>query len=358
MLTELLLFVIAAVAIGGIYYAFFYIDDEGKRKKMITIVVVIIISMSASLFVFNDKMNATETGQKQLTTTLQQLLGYTTRGYNPYDPNTWGGTGPLQDFDFDGVENVYDHDKDNDGVLDVNEPQSMYNPLAPDMGIQKLEVLFEAETVHLRVTATQSNAGANAVLSVYLDDNMATPIKTITNFENIDYPVDVIFKYDKTKSHTIELVVTGKESRYANTLNNVLSYTIPVINPLGIGKWYSDIETQIQGVVRNVRFIPGTVPLFSTGEDILRNGIAGIPLWGIAAIVIAAIFIVYLVWKNRRIKSGKDPFKKKKPGLIRRLLIKLHLIKPPEPRHQEFQRGDINLEMWRRKPKKRKRVKW
>jgi hypothetical protein len=358
MLTELLLAVIAAVAIGGIYYAFFYIDDEGKRKKMITIVVVIIIAMSASLFVFNDKMNATETGQKSLETTLMQLLGYTTHGYNPYGPDTWGGTGPLQDFDFDGVDNVYDHDKDNDGVLDASEPQSMYNPLAPDMGIQKLEVLFEAETIHLRVTAVKSNAGARAVLSVYLDDNMATPIKTISPFENIDYPIDVIFKYDSSVSHTIELVVTGKESRYANTLNNVLSYTIPAKGVLfSVGRWYSDIESQIEGVVRNVRFIPGTVPLFSTGEDILRNGIAGIPLWGIAIIIVAALFILYLVWKNRRIKSGKDPFKKKKLSLIRRLLIKLHLIKPQDPRHQEFKRGDINVEMWRRKPKGRKRVK-
>ena len=358
MITELLLAVIAAVAIGGIYYAFFRIDDEVKRKKLVSIVVVIIIAMSASLFVFNDKMNATETGQQTMLTTLQQLLGYTTRGYNPYGPDSWGGTSPLQDFDFDGVANVYDHDSDNDGVMDINEPQSKFNPMAPDMGIQKLDVLFEADTINLRVTPTQSSMGSQAVLSVYLDDNMAVPIKVISNFEYIDYPVDVIFKYDKTQSHTIELVVTGKESRYANTLNNILSYTIPAIDPLGIGHWYLNVELGIDGWVRNTKFVPGTVPLFSTGEDIFQGGLAGLPLWGLGLGIVIAMFIIYFYWKNRQMKKGKWPFKEKKPGLLRRALIKVHLIKPPLERHQNFQRGDINLEMWRRKPKRVAKVKY
>ena len=315
---------ICLISLAGLYYIYNKYDDMDNTKRLAALFVGLLVLLS-SLFVIysvNTRDIAMMTGE-QNEATLAILLGWNQGGYSPYVKESWGGTGPNDDFDYDGIKNSYDHDADEDYVADIHEPMDSmrFNPYQPDVGIKDMSVKWlEADKIKIVVTPTscQDAVDLDWTCTLYLNND-------VQEVQTYDYLTNeltfIIDNIDSDQRNEIELRSEGTESEYANQANNLISYTLPAGVSGEIGKWYYDLENELQGVIRNSQLFQSTNGFFSTFENLFRNTIAGVPL--IVWISILAALIVLVIWLVRRQQKGKGPLiggKKKKdyaPGTVK-----------------------------------------
>jgi len=313
----ILLAAIGAFSIGMLYYIYNRYDDEDGAKKTVYILLSIMVVSSTIFVVFDVHTRDIALGvEGQNQSTLQILLGIIGGGYSPYIKESWGGTGSEQDFDWDGIKNIWDEDADNDGVIDSFEYATRFNPFQPDIGIKKMETMWEdSTTIKIKVYSVQDVTGLDSVVTLYKNN-------IIQDEKEFDDMVEFRLKVNPNIQYTFEVKADGVESNYANRVNNIMSYTVPVGIIGVIGKWYFDLEHELQGIIRNNPLF-WAANEFSFLENLFREGLAGIPLivWIIAIIAI----VVYAIYRRRKSK-GKgnifDRFRKKKenkypPGATR-----------------------------------------
>jgi len=301
MLTILLLLATGILSVAGIWYIYNKAEDETTTKKYLTIFIALIVILSTSFMILDattrDIAMAT---QNQNDVTLAILLGWTSGGYSPYIKQSWGGTGPEQDFDYDGIKNSFDTDADNDGIHDSFEYPTRFNPYQPDIGIKDIRVRWDQDDV-LRIEATpvEDITGVSFSVTLYLNDKAEQSLQYMLGQDFI-----FIFDVDKDQTNTIDLVCSGEESEYANKANNLISYTIAGGVWGVLGQWYYDVENELAGVIRNNPLFQST-NVFSTLESGFRSILASAPfLWIIIPLVIIG---VYIYINRRRAKKGKPP---------------------------------------------------
>ena len=301
MITILLLVATGILSIAGIWYIYNKANDEETTKKYLTLFIALIVILSTSFMILDAHTRDIAMGtQNQNDVTLALLLGWTSGGYSPYIKESWGGTGPEQDFDYDGIKNSYDADADNDGVVDAWEYPTRFNPFQPDIGIKQIQVRWDDKD-HIRIAATPviDITGVSFTVTLYVNNELQ-------NTEAYQYGEGFVFSFevDPDKTNTIELICNGEESEYANKVNNLISYTIAG-GVLGtIGQWYYDIENELAGVIRNNPLFQST-NAFSTLENGFRSILATVPfLWIIIPLILIGLY-VYI--NHRRKKKGKPP---------------------------------------------------
>lgn len=299
-MTWILLLIIGVLSIVGIIYVYKQYDDDENIKKAMVIMLAVIIALTTIYMVFDAKTReiALSTGD-QSSATLAILLGFTQGGYSPYMKETWGGTGPEQDFDFDGIKNMWDTDADNDFVEDYYEYPTRFNPFQPDVGITKVEGLWVDEnTLKIRATPVEDIVGTGSMITLYVNDQIQEQ-KTFGN------PVTFIID-DYQLVSKIDLRVQGMESDYANKANNLYSYSIPYGAMGEFGVWYSNLENTIEGIIRNNPLFYAN-NAFSLIENLLRQTIANIPLvvW---LGVLTAVVVIMFIYIRRKTKGGGGSF--------------------------------------------------
>ena len=300
MLLELLLLTaIGGFSVGMLFYIYKRFDDEDGAKKSIYILLTVMIILSTVFVVFEVHTRDIAMGvEGQNQTTLQILLGIIGGGYSPYIKESWGGTGTEQDFDWDGIKNIWDEDADNDGVIDSFEYATRFNPFQPDIGIKKMETMWEDDdTIKIKVYSVQDVTGLETVVTLFQNN-------IIEDEQEFDDMVEFRFTVNPNTQYTFEVKVDGIESNYANKVNNIMSYTVPVGIIGVIGQWYYDLENQLQGIIRNNPLFYAANE-FSFLENLFREGLAGIPL--IVWIIIIVLVIVYLIYRIRK-KDNKKSF--------------------------------------------------
>ncbi len=307
MITWFMLLAIGVLSVGGIYYIYREYEHSDNLKKAIVVLLIAVVVLTTVFMIVDVKTRdvAVSTGQ-QSQATLAILLGFSEGGYSPYIKETWGGTGPEQDFDLDGIKNKWDADADNDGVEDHFEPPTRFNPYQPDVGIKDLDVRWLSEDeIQIKAVSVDDIVGTGSKVTLYVNDNNVET-KTFTN--TVYFTVN-----ERLEATKIELRVEGMESEYANKANNVISYTIPASVTGEIGVWYSNLETDVQGVIRNNPLFYADNG-FSYIENLFRGAVADVPLFIWVAIL--TLVVIVLIWYVRRMKKGKggllDRFRKKK----------------------------------------------
>ena len=298
MWTVVLLLAIGILSVVGINYIYKKYDTSEDLKKAIAVMLAIIILLTTVYMIFDVKTRdiALSTGESNRAT-LAILLGLTQGGYSPYIKESWGGTQPNQDFDFDGIKNMYDHDADNDKVPDAWEYPTRFNPFQPDIGIKDMKVMWtENGGMIIRAYPVEDITGNAAQVTLFINDKIQG---TKPFFTTAEFHIE-----DASHVAKLELKVDGTESEYANKANNVLSYSIPLGITGQIGVWYSDLENEIQGVIRNNPLFYANNG-FSVIENMLRGTIASVPLF--IWMIILTVIVVGLIWYVRRMKKGKPP---------------------------------------------------
>lgn len=308
---------ICAFSVFFIWYIYNRDEGENDTKKMMVILIAIIVVLSTCFMIVDVETRNIALGQQaENQSILAILLGLTGGGYSPYIPSSWGGTNPDQDFDFDGIPNKWDEDADNDKVNDAWEHGTRYNPYQPDVGIKDFEIRWITDDeVHVRCFSVQDLTGFDCTITLYLD-NIIQQEKPFSN------SADFYVKVDPDKQYTLEVKVDGVESAYANKMNNLYSYTIPAGVYGELGRWYTNLENELQNVIRNNPFFYAA-NAFGMIENLFRQGLLGIPLF--LWILIAAIIITLWLINRRREGKGKKPLfsfgRKKKesyePGTVK-----------------------------------------
>jgi hypothetical protein len=293
----ILLIGIGILSVAGIWHIYKKSDSEDDIRKTVAIFLAIVIILCTVFMIYDTRTReiALMSG-KQNRATLAVLLGISGGGYSPYLKDSWGGTDPDQDFDWDGVKNSYDQDSDNDGVNDAHEYATRYNPYQPDHGIEKIKVKW-VDNQTLRIKCHSVKRALVSRITLYVDGI----IRDEKKFTDI---VEFTVQVNPKKQYTLEMKTEGVESKYANKMNNLYSYTVPP-GVLGeLGKWYGELENQVQGVIRNN-------PLFKAANDfqqvdgIFRSILLGIPLFIVVPLVGGIILLVLVNrWRKR---EGKPP---------------------------------------------------
>jgi len=307
MISLLFLALIGGLSIGGITFIYRQYEDDDNLKKAIAIMIAVMIALTTVFMIFDAKTRdiAFSSNQSAMAT-LAILLGFTQGGYSPYMKETWGGTGPEQDFDRDGMINMYDEDADNDGIYNYYEYNTQFNPFQPDVGVKDMQVKWQSTTsMIIRAIPVEDINGQGSVVTLYIND------KTYDQ-KNFNYQVDFTID-DCSDVAKIELKVEGSESRYANKANNLISYSLVPGIYGQLGKWYSDMENQLQGWIRNNPLFYAANE-FSMLENLLRGAIADVPLFAWVIILTVVVILMFLYF--RRKISGKPSlfsrFKRKK----------------------------------------------
>jgi hypothetical protein len=304
-----LLIIICIISVGGIIYVYKNYNDADTLKKAMVVMLALILIMMTFFMVIDIKTRdiAMAQGENQQAT-LAILLGWTRGGYSPYYPQTWGGTGPDDDFDRDGIPNKIDNDADGDGILDSREMPTRFNPYQPDIGIEDIKVMWiDEETLKIKVTPVTQITDTNHRVKLYINDETHSTKQFYT---------EVTFTVNNAQfTNKIELVSEGEESDYANKANNVRTYTI-VEGVAGVvfGQWYSDMENTLQGWIRNSPMFYATNQ-FSYLENLFREKIANLPLmlWMVVLTVVIILLIIYVrrKTKGKKRRSLKDILKRK-----------------------------------------------
>ena len=305
-----MLLLIGIVSVAGTWYIYSKSDDEDSLKKTMALFLALIIILSTVFMIYDTGTREMAMGaESQNQSILAILLGWTSGGYSPYIKESWGGTGPYQDFDYDGIKNEWDEDADNDGVNDAFEYPTRFNPYQPDIGIKDMDLLWISDSrIMVRVEPIdQGLYTIDVAVKIYVDNIM----KDSSGFyDTVEFTIDVV----PFQQYTLDVMVEGRESIYANQANNLMSYTVPAGILGEFGKWYSDIENTIQGIIRNSPLFYAANE-FSFLENLFRETFASIPIF--IWIVVAAAVIPFWLWARRRKKKGKPPlfsfFRKKKP---------------------------------------------
>ena len=309
--------------------------DKITKQKALVVIIAVIFGFSAyglinqSVF---QKIVDTEFNHNQNTPTIFEIVGWH-GGYNPYS-GEWGGTGDRQDFDRDGLLNIYDPDADNDGVPDAFEYPYRFSPFEPDISISHLSAIWydsNGQTyMKVKVEAMRYYPGDDMQVTLFIDGD-AIQTKDITDVVEFSIP------YSDADSHVIMAKIVGHyESKYANKANNELSYTLPsgILASIQIGYWYSNLETQIQGVFKNVNvdLSPGVHGFFNR----LFLMLSFIPLYGWFMILVIFIVGIYMILYRRKTVyiAGK------KPSIFRRIWNRI-----TGKRQEEYKPGDILLKI-------------
>jgi len=301
-MSGLFLLVVGVLSIAGIYYIYKKEYDEAKTKKYITVLLALIIVLSASFMVIDAKTREIALMQgEQNQATLAIMLGWNYGGYSPYLQETWGGTGPNDDFDRDGVINQYDPDADGDGVADYLEPMNSmrFNPFFPDVGIQKIRVRWDTES-SIRIIATPTPSmdiiDTNAKITLYINNDVIE----VKSYDFLSSELTFVASIDSEIRNVIELRAEGIESNFANKANNHVAYTIPPGITGEIGKWYYNLENEIQGIVKNTPLYQSTSGIFSSFDNLVRNTVAGVPLILWLALIIGLCAIIVILLRRRK----------------------------------------------------------
>ena len=297
-MTGFLLLLIGVLSVAGIWYIYSRMEEGDDFKKAITILMAVVVVLLTVFMVFDAQTQDMALASSEYNkATLAILLGWT-GSYSPYIVESWGGTEPEQDFDFDGVKNLWDSDADNDGVPDYLEYGTRFQPYQPDIGILDMEVKWVNEDqLSVRVYSVQDMTGLDASITVMLD----SIVYAEGDFTQVN---DFTIGVDSSRQYTLEFKVDGIESNYANKINNFISYTIPPGVTGEIGRWYSDLENTIQGIIRNSPLYEVTNG-FGVFEQAIRGFLANFPLF----LWVATIFLIVFAWwyNKRRIRKGKPP---------------------------------------------------
>jgi len=300
MIEIILLALISGLSIYGLYWIYNKYEDQDDVKKMVAVFLAIIVVLMSSFLVFSATTREIAMGQAaENQSILSILLGMSGGGYSPYIKESWGGgQGPEQDFDWDGIKNAWDQDADNDGINDAWEHGTRFNPFQPDVGIKDFEIRWITDDeVHVRCYSVQDFTGFDCKITLYLDN-------IIQQEKSFSYMADFYVDVDPEKQYTLEVKVDGTESNYANKVNNIYSYTIPAGIYGVLGRWYSNLESTLQGVIRNNPLFYAA-NAFGMIENLFRQGIMGIPLF-LWILIIAAVLAIVLINRRRR-KKGKPP---------------------------------------------------
>lgn len=309
----ILLIILGAFSIIGLWYIYRTYDDTNDVKKIAAVFIGIMVIASTMFLIFSlETRNIAMMNGEQSQSTLAILLSWNNGGYSPYVKESWGKTGSEDDFDYDGVKNSWDHDADNDGVEDVYEQPTRFNPYQPDIGIENIGVKWVSEdTLIIESTPVQDITGVDFVVTLYVN-NIIRAVEEYQFGDMISFTVDV----DPNIKNIVELHCEGRESDYANKANNLISYTIPSGIMGVVGQWYYDLENQVQGVIRNSPLFQSSNSFFSDFENLFRSVFAGIPLlfW---FLVIISVVIVLVVVQRRRRKGKKPLFMRNKRSRVR-----------------------------------------
>lgn len=317
MIAFFLLF-IAGLSVAGILYIYKKEADEEYTKKAIAILLAIVISLSAVFMIFDAQTRSIALAtNEQNDLTLAILLGWNYGGYSPYVQESWGNTGPNDDFDWDGIKNSLDADADGDGVEDYFEQPTRFNPFQPDIGIQNIGFQWiDENTIRIEAEPVQDITGIDFTVTLFVN-NILKDQKSYSYNTNIDFTVDV----DPTINNVIELHSEGKESNYANKANNMISYTIPSGVMGAFGQWYFDLENQIGGIIRNSPLFQSATAM-SGIESLFRSSIAGLPLFVWFIIIILLVIVSFwLMWRKKKgkpslFKKLREKKKKHTPGTV------------------------------------------
>jgi len=309
-------------------------DNIKEKQRAFILLIVIILAFSAYMIAkptVIDKIIQTEFEHKHNTPTAYTLIGWS-GGYNPYT-GEWGGKGDMDDFDRDGIKNVYDPDADDDGIPDYKEYTYRFNPFEPDIGIAHLSALWFHDSsgkmkIRVKVEPVRIYSGIDIVCTLYIDgtkiESKAMPdvIEFIT-----DYP-------DDGAQHTITVKATGDyEAKYASKVNNQLSYTLPadIFAQIQLGYWYSNLETQIQGAIKNAYFLQS--PGLQDFQERLKLILSSIPLYGWLTVILLTVIAVTLI-----------KFRTKKVYLSSRSRLKRFWDKL-RGKKVEYKEGDIEVKI-------------
>lgn len=312
MLILLLLLTICGISVAGIYYIYDRSESDEDTKKLMTMFLVVIVLMSATFLVYDSQTRQLAFG------------GEPEWGYSPYNEN-WGGTGPEDDFDFDGIKNAWDQDADNDEVWDSFEYLTRFNPYQPDLGIDHLGFQWHNEhTLEIKVFPVERLYATQCTV-VLFRDSIEIERKTIGG-EPVDFYLDV----DPDVIYMIDVKLedlNGVQALYANKANDFFSYTMPGPMLIEFGQWYFDIENQIEGVIRNLRLFGIPNPAVDWLENSIRGLLAAIPLFGWIALIVAIVILVVVHF--RRKQKGKPPL--------------LSIFKKPPPK---YEKGTVRIEKY------------
>jgi len=309
-------------------------NNQKEKQRALMLLIAVILAFSAYMVIkpsVIDKIVQTEFEHKHNTPTLFTAFGWT-GGYNPYI-GEWGGRGDFDDFDRDGIKNIYDPDADNDGVPDYKEYTWRLNPFEPDIGIAHLSALWFRDTtgnlkIRVKVEPTRLYPGMDIICSLYIDGDliaskdMPGPIEFIT-----DYP-------DDGKQHYILVKAKGDyEAKYASKVNNQLSYTLPseLFAQIQLGYWYSDLETQIQGAIKNANL--NLSPGLQGFQERLKYILSSVPLYGWLTVILLTIIAITLI-----------KFRTKKVYLTSRSRLK-RLWDKLRGKKVEYKEGEIELKI-------------
>lgn len=298
-MSEIILIAIGILSVAGIWYVYHKDESDDSLKKTMTILLAIVIVMCTVFMVFDARTRdiALATGESN-DLTLALLLGWNNGGYSPYIMDSWGGTDPDDDFDRDGIKNAWDQDADNDGIADVHEPLTRFNPYEPNYGIQKMEIQWLSNTsIIVRCTPVERTTVYVQYATLYLN-NIQNEKKTFNNVIEFNLIVD------PASYNTIEVKIEGTQSDFANRADDYRSYIIPAAVWGSLGQWYADADLELQGIIRNNPWFQSSSQL-SVLDSIFRDSLAGIPLIFWIALIIIIALLLFIRW--RRIKKGKPP---------------------------------------------------
>ncbi len=290
MIIALLLLIICGISIAGIWLIYDRSESDESFKKMIAIFLAVIVALSTLFLVYDSQTRGIAFGGDD-----------PVWGYSPYNEN-WGGTGPEDDFDFDGIKNAWDQDADNDEVWDSYEYLTRFNPYVPDLGIRRVGFMWTTDTdLRIHVEGVTRLYDTECTIILYKD---SVELERKTFKDEVDFFLEVnqqvIYMLD------LKLVdLDGVEALYSNKANNFISFTFPGPILMTFGQWYFDISNEIEGVIRNLRLFGIPNPQLNEIESLIRAFFAAIPLFGWIALFVAIGLIVWI--RYRRKKRGKPP---------------------------------------------------
>jgi len=315
----------------GIASAIFMLVSKGSERKRAMYLSLFVMLGLIVFMIFNagviTKIMDTEFNGKHTSTTIGDLLGYTD-GYNPYY-GIWGGKNPDDDYDRDGIKNMFDPDADNDGVPDHKEYPFRFNAFEPDFGIDRLEVSWDSSNViHIRAYPVKTYAGLTCYAYLCFDDFEIPGSSTI-----FDHAVEFTYQYPSDdRTHSFKVVLkTNDESKYANKANNELGYVLPggILSAINYGFWYSNLEAAVHGVIRNTGL--NIDPTLNPITNFFRSTIANVPLWAWIIILLIIIIVVLIIKYKPRVIYVSE-----KPSIWKRIYWRITGKKP-----EEYGRGDI-----------------
>ena len=184
----------------------------------------------------------------------------------------------------------------------------------------------------IKVEALHRYPGNDMSVTLYVDGDK---VQTKSIYSQTEF----IVPYSDSDQHNVVVKISGDyESKYANKANNELSYTLPsgLFAQIQLGYWYSNIETEIQGAIKNANI--DLSPTLHGFLDRLLFAVSSIPLYGWFIVALALIGVVYFIKSRKKTVYVAG----KKPNVFKRIWNRLRGKKP-----EVYEKGDIELKIRR-----------